>query len=374
MPYIRKLIEDPPTSILACWYLFDPIAKALGPKNTSKFFLGTLIKLYENEPNETTMPHNEKIVKLYHHSFLLKLMVRFGLRCFLENFVTFLIEAVGGYRDYDKVDFILHTHDEKIYRKTSHLRTIDDDDTSQNEESSSSEDNESATSVQHLASEEQEMFDFDNDDHEPLKSLIEHLELNVEPDLSTVAVADEALVILTGDDVENAIDSNVNKQTQCAPASFQDNFHNIECNIDKKNNHSNHSPSDKKDYSELENINVQGMQTPDTPPHEDNRLNIAVSDISANSLDWLSHSLGPVLTSRYLSRNLLKMLTLCYVGKENLMLVMSGNFPGTDAVNIANSVISGDRAASKVLECLSNIAGRFYFCIGNSIKSFSNGQ
>lgn len=30
LPHIKELIEDPPTSVLAAWYLFDPISRVLG--------------------------------------------------------------------------------------------------------------------------------------------------------------------------------------------------------------------------------------------------------------------------------------------------------------------------------------------------------
>lgn len=86
-----------------------------------------------------------------------------------------------------------------------------------------------------------------------------------------------------------------------------------------------------------------------------------ISDMSSDSLVWLSHRLGPVLTARYLSRNLLKMLTLCYVGKENMIFsqIDENEFFGDhfELISIASSHVVGDKSASKVLDCLTSIAG-----------------
>ncbi len=48
----------------------------------------------------------------------------------------------------------------------------------------------------------------------------------------------------------------------------------------------------------------------------------SVSQIAAESLLWLATDrLGPVLTARYLTRNLLRMLALCYVDVDSLSRV-----------------------------------------------------
>lgn len=96
----------------------------------------------------------------------------------------------------------------------------------------------------------------------------------------------------------------------------------------------------------------------------DQQTQYQISDMSAESLIWLSHRLGPVLTARHLTRNLLKMLTLCYVGQEN---ILPDDFTDDDdnvnknlhdnllVFSIADGRVYGDRSAVKVLECLTSI-------------------
>jgi WD repeat-containing protein 81 len=84
--------------------------------------------------------------------------------------------------------------------------------------------------------------------------------------------------------------------------------------------------------------------------------------MSVDSVMWLSHRLGPVLTARHLSRNLLRMLTLCYLGWENLSPIPSEDNAGQDnldvpRISICKGAVIGDQNAVKVLECLASIAG-----------------
>lgn len=114
LPHIVRLLTTESTSILASWFIFDKAAVALGQNLTQKYLLEPILKLYDPESDDKVKYSSfdsslksssglsfksRKTIKLYHHSFLLRLIVRFGLNCFLNNFVPPLIEAIGGCKE-----------------------------------------------------------------------------------------------------------------------------------------------------------------------------------------------------------------------------------------------------------------------------------
>ncbi|XP_066246518.1 WD repeat-containing protein 81 [Euwallacea similis] len=394
VPHIRELIEDPPTSVLTAWYLFDPVSKILGPKKSVLELLESILKLYENEPSENYQPYNGKIAKIYHHSFLLRLMVRLGLKCFLENFVTPLVEAVGGYKDCDKSDFTLHTHREKIYKKTSHLKNMDNENIED-----SSPPNTNLLKIHPVevfaTQKDEEIFELDEEkeSEEQMKSLIEHLELNIASDLPfNASTAEEALDATLQENIEQLksleelnLDLNddpseegnsaITSPTIPIPASSHSNVMNISCEIGSRKSESDSLlekkslisqnefyPGSAGSSSEHRRSSTSGSSSKLAANFKRNETKI--SDMSSDSIIWLSHRLGPVLMAKYLSRNLLKMLTLCYVGKENLVFVSSSEEAEVKErtisdLSVTQSKVLGDENAYRVLECLVSITALY---------------
>lgn len=385
--HIKELIEDPPTSVLAAWYLFDPIARVLGPQETISTLLQSILKLYENEPNELNIPYNGKIAKLYHHSFLLRLIVRMGLRCFLDNFITPLVEAVGGYKDYENVDFILHTHSEKVIKRTSHLKTMDTETIEMSASDDSSVSSTSELKKKLLNAPCEEMFEFDEENREiEMKSLMEQLELNVASDLPfNYSTAEEALDATLTENIEqlrNLEELNISQDLedsksgvtsptiQIPSASYRRNeINNIECEVGSKQSDIGDSFEKKSmfdytlvsssvdDSTKISTSTSSSTQQQTKTKQNRKQQDVKISEMSSDSLVWLSHRLGPVLTARYLSRNLLKMLTLCFVGKENLVSCRKEESSEDSDVSVASSRVIGDENAAKVLDCLASIAG-----------------
>ncbi|XP_036417979.1 LOW QUALITY PROTEIN: WD repeat-containing protein 81 [Colossoma macropomum] len=82
-------------------------------------------------------------------------------------------------------------------------------------------------------------------------------------------------------------------------------------------------------------------------------------DTVCKTVRWLVAKLGPTVTSRYVARNLLRLLTSCYIGPEKHQFVPSTNEESSlDSVGSVyeKKPVVGDQTAKPVLDCLIYIA------------------
>uniref|UniRef100_A0A1B6CYW9 BEACH domain-containing protein n=2 Tax=Clastoptera arizonana TaxID=38151 RepID=A0A1B6CYW9_9HEMI len=325
LPHIINMLSDPATSIVTAWHLFDPIARALGPNRSSSLLLEPLVRLYDcdNEKeliiNENSQSRLKKRIKLYHRSFLLRLLIRFRMKVFLDNFIPLLIEGVGGYQDIETKDSSENEGIRVEMRENSGF--LDSNEV------------EEATEFggDNILSPLDEDSSADSDKNPIILVPNEEQEvLMAEPELFLI-------------ETEESAEEDDSEQKHCK--SIQNLLDQLEIQSDEMDDTTmNKSPviydvswKNKSDDS----LNYQNEEKGKIVDVEYSK----VSEVSVDSVIWLMHRLGPVLSARYLSRNLLRMLSLCYTGRRNQQVV-----------NNEFSKLGGDENATKVLECLGSIA------------------
>ncbi|KAI9584183.1 hypothetical protein GQX74_010518 [Glossina fuscipes] len=468
LPHIIELLCNEHTSILTAWNLFDSVAQALGTKVTQKQLLQPVMKLYDVESfergmtsvrnrasNETLTDANaqlrfstsssfksRKSVKLYHHSFLLRLIVRFGLKCFLQNFIAPLIEAVGGYKEPEDGNG-LHYHSILNGRRTSRnlsLSIVNIDrqegcsDTLKSAEKAEQQFDDNTLSEEGEDSKHdiEDVFSFDDDvnsdahisasDHISNKSLDS---LDMRPTTAEEAKEEDESTpeklaiseIIYGSKISNNSLEETDKislsgqnvgettaiATQLGPRSptvaipaniFRRSYqlNTIDCDIGSRKSIDSfeimqQAVDEEEEFSEAQRRNRnslgEGGNKADTNLEGEGDVtdgcdslqasviskmsevkalqNNRIAEMSAESLVWLSHRLGPVLTCRFITKNLLKMLTLCYVGQENLLPESgaSAEFNNLNYFTVSDARVVGDHSAIRVLECLMSITALY---------------
>lgn len=421
-----KLLQSKDTSVLAAWYLFDTISKALGPARTRKKLLRHILNLYEDDEYVTDKPDQHKIidvdamvnggmasrqkfVKLYHNIFLLQLMVRLGLQCFLDNITQHLVEAVGGYKDVssevgspghlchnramankkprysdDNVKNALSTNTDIFSPDTSYgsenvttpsvdktinesLKDKDSDNRSENELFHFEIDKDRLPSRNSRSKSPADSIDSFNSSNAPQENNVHTPSPSGEfaAPVSTKynSINKEPNVVVTKDVYVEATPKKTSPSIEIPTKSmFTSYLHfaeeeNEEVELRKENR--------GRKLTNLDfNMDIENHVTKATCSNEADsgcKENCKISDMSSESLIWLSHRLGPVLTCRYITRNLLKMLTLCYIGKDNLSPWETDDKDEFDEISIVNSKVVGDKNAMKVINCLTSIVGKCFF-------------
>ncbi|XP_059477141.1 WD repeat-containing protein 81 isoform X2 [Neocloeon triangulifer] len=320
IPHIVRLLKSE-SATNAAWRLFDPVAKALGPQKSAKELLDPICDLLESG--------GATRAKLYHRSFLLKLMVRFGLKIFIVNFVKPLVEAVGGYKDQQCKTPTLDSE----RRKSDALGAVENFAMYEGEAGILSPLDEDSSADSEKLVTEQEVFQTKKEE---------------------VSDTENELVFVLENNNENEESDPVNLVT--SPAVALDLMAQLEIDMDQEpeNTNANVEIDEAKDSTPEELAAATPVQTEWRPPRRPTAATeFPVSEESAESLLWLAHRLGPVLTARHLSRNLLRMLSLCYLGESSL-----APSKGQDSCcqAIPGLKLVGDDNSARVLSCLAEIA------------------
>lgn len=412
-----KLLQSKDTSVLAAWYLFDTISKALGPEQTRNKLLRHILNLYEDDDYVTDkldqhkitdvdaaanggIASRQKFVKLYHNIFLLQLMVRLGLQCFLDNFTQHLVEAVGGYKDVSSEvgspGHLCHNRamankkprysDDNVKNALSTNTDIFSPDTSYGSENVTTpvdktiieslkdrnSDNRSENELFHFETDKDRLPSRNSRSKSPAESIDSCNSSNAQENVHTPSPSEcpkfsinKETDIIRDEFVEAKTTSpSIEIPTKSMFTSYlhfaEEDTEEVELRKENRGRQLNNL-----DFKVENHTKATSSVTDDD---NDCKENCKISDMSSESLIWLAHRLGPVLTCRYITRNLLKMLTLCYIGKENLSPWDTEEKDEFDEISIVNSKVVGDKNAMKVIRCLISIVGEYLFFFLKSYK------
>ena len=354
VPYVVKMLEDRGTAVMAAWLMFSNMARAMGPSQATSVFIPYLTKLLDEEAA------SQKHMKLYYHSFILQLMVCFRLDTFLSKFPTLLIEAVAGHKNFTDAAFVgqlsntsdtlLDNDKEDPSNTPPKLSGVEygviatesfcgnepeslidnmlleedvfpiDPFRSEGSQATFAADNESISSDITVGGEFTGRFEIggneNSDDGESIGG-----ENIVKEDIASSLPTEKLSVGLNSSKSDLQQDFNISE--------LQNDF-NAEVEADKYTNFNDGAsmalkePEKDAKFSAASNIVNEASR-------EQQRVSLKnllsytteanISTVAITTVRWLANRLGPVLTAKHLSRNLLRMLALCYLGEEQLELL-----------------------------------------------------
>lgn len=407
LPFILTLMLEESTAIYAAWYLFEPISKVLGPRNAIKYLLKPLINIYENPQ---CLPGR---FYLYTDCFILQLIVRLGLQAFLSSLLPHVLQVLtgfescnlgtgdtckglggargnveeeeedfesssgsvagtvgaggsgagvvgdGGLVDYssgislnDQV-FLTEVED---FQNGFYVSNGAGGGKQLNQNAVAKDQDQESLSVGKL-SDKSSTSELSLGDGDSMKDRVSLKSADSSQDLKQASEGEEGGEL----EEEEVTDGNDGKEeTDDAPASRVD--LSLSDNTEASGATVATLEGDFVNGVVLDHSGkgVVGQEEADQNPSEEKEQKILL-DTVCKTVRWLSAKLGPTVTSRHVARNLLRLLTNCYIGPKNHQFVTPPDVEYRSESVAMGSVyerkpVVGDQTAGPVLDCLIYIA------------------
>ncbi|XP_026082239.1 WD repeat-containing protein 81-like [Carassius auratus] len=415
LPFVLSLMSEESTAVYAAWYLFEPVSRVLGPRNASKYLLKPLVGVYENPRCLRGRFY------LYTDCFVLQLIVRLGLQAFLSSLLPHFLQVITGFESCNTAAGT-EWEGLKVLRRVAGALEEEEEDyecedgrastaTSSGKVGGGSGGGSGGVGVVG----DQGLVDYSsgislNDQVFPTEGedFQNGFYLNNSASGATMLLAakQQSQSLASKDqDQESLSMGKLSDKSSTSEVSIGDraSLKSVDSSQDLK------QASDGEDVGELEDeetvedreITVQRLpglemtpsvcteeseetvatlegdvmngivqedaeknmeeEDPEHDPLEDSeeKEHKILLDTVCKTVRWLSAKLGPTLTSRFIARNLLRLLTTCYTGLDKHQFMLSTNEENSlDSVGSVyeKKPVVGDQTARPVLECLIYIA------------------
>nr|XP_004667909.2 WD repeat-containing protein 81 isoform X1 [Jaculus jaculus] len=380
LPFVLSLMSEEHTAVYTAWYLFEPVAKALGPKNANKYLLKPLIGAYESP----CRLHGR--FYLYTDCFVAQLMVRLGLQAFLTHLLPHVLQVLAGVEASQEESKALvgATEDEESELSGSGPSSCAFGEQIQmdGEPGASSglglPDYTSGVSFHEQAdlpdSEDFQAGLYVAESPQPQEA--EAVSLGQLSDKSSASEAslgeerggDDGGVPTDKNSLRSGDSSQDLKQSEGSEEEEEEDegcvvLEEEEGEQDEVTGASELTLSDTVLSMETVVAGDGGRDREEEeeeplPEQTEGKEQKILLDTACKMVRWLSAKLGPTVASRHVARNLLRLLTSCYVGPTRQQFtVSSGESPPLSAGNIYQKrPVLGDIVSGPVLSCLLHIA------------------
>ncbi|XP_074119957.1 WD repeat-containing protein 81 isoform X2 [Sminthopsis crassicaudata] len=375
LPFVLSLMSEQHTAVYAAWYLFEPIARALGPKNANKYLVKPLIGAYENPG------HLHGRFYLYTDCFVAQLMVRLGLQAFLSHLLPHVLQVLAGV--------------ETSQEETKCLGGVAEDE--------EIEDGEEGPGPCGFG----EAIQMEGDPGSSGLGLLDYtsgVSFHDQADLPESEDFQAGLYVSGSPqppEPEALSLGRLSDKSSPSEASLGEDRPGDEAGLPREKSSQDLKQSEGSEDEEEEDVEGTGQggqageeeeeeeqdgspvvselplpetgvsveaglpnddgngEEEDLTDHSEDKEQKILLDTACKTVRWLSARLGPTVTSRYVARNLLRLLTSCYVGATRQQFTGSS---GSDAspLNSGNIYqkrpVLGDVVSAPVLNCLMHVA------------------